>query len=131
MIFYYRHRVLVVNNVCCLIFIIVVSSSPIISNFHRPSSVALSYFIGCLLNDVYIFESFHLSLHHLVANYVKNVDERGRNIMCVCTLPSLLVFLIIDEKTRNSSYFCMIKISVFSNHYLFSGFRPLPKHIHR
>ena len=56
--FYYRHLVLVVNNVCCLIFIIVLSSSPIITNFHRPSSKALSYFIGCILNDVYVFESF-------------------------------------------------------------------------
>ena len=32
------------------------------------------------LND-YVFERF-LCLHHFVANYVKNVDERGRNIMC-------------------------------------------------
>ena len=59
--------ILVVNNVCFLIFIIVLSSSPNINNFHRPSSVALSYFIGCFLNDVYVFESF-LYLHHLVAN---------------------------------------------------------------
>ena len=65
--FYYRLRVLVVNNVCDLIFIIVLSISPIFNNFYRPSSVALLYFIGCLLNDVYVFESF-LSLHHLVAN---------------------------------------------------------------
>ena len=65
--FYYKHRVLVVISVCCLIFIIVLSSNPIINEFHRPSSVALLYYIGCLLNDVYVFESF-LSLHHLVAN---------------------------------------------------------------
>ena len=61
-----------------------------INNFLWPFSVALLYFIGCLLNDVYVIESF-LSLHHLVASYVKNVDERGRNIMCVRTLPSRLV----------------------------------------
>ena len=59
--------VLVVNNCCYLIFIFVFSSIPVINNLHRPSSVALLYFIGCLLNDVYVFESF-LSLHDLVAN---------------------------------------------------------------
>ena len=63
---YFRHRVLVVNNVCCLIFFIVFSSL-FINNFHRPSSVALFYFIGCLLIEMYVFESF-LSLHHLFAN---------------------------------------------------------------
>ena len=76
---------MVVNIVCCLDFLIVLSSSPI-NNFRWHSSVALSHFIGCLYNDVYDFECF-LSLHHLVANYVKNVDERGLNIMCVRTLP--------------------------------------------
>ena len=49
------------------VFIFVPSSSPIIKYFHEPSSVAFSYCIGCLLNDVYVFESC-LSLHHLVAN---------------------------------------------------------------
>ena len=79
-------------NVYCSILIIIFSSSSFINNFHRPSSVALSYFIACLLNDGYVFKSF-LSLHHLVANYVNNVDERGRNIVCVRTLPSrLLIF---------------------------------------
>ena len=63
-----------------LLFIIVLSSSSIIKNVHRPSKVALFYFIGCLWNDMYVFESF-LSLHHLLANLVKNVDERGRNIV--------------------------------------------------
>ena len=32
-----------------------------------------------------------LSVPHLVDNYAKNVDERGRNIMCERTLPSVLV----------------------------------------
>ena len=68
----------VVGNL--LLFIIVLSSSSIIKNVHRPSRVALLYFIGCLWNDMFVFESF-LSLHHLLANLVKNVDERGRNIV--------------------------------------------------
>ena len=67
----------VVGNL--LLFIIVLSSSSIIKNLHRPSRVALLYLIGCLWNDMYVFGSF-LSLHHLLANLVKN-DERGRNIV--------------------------------------------------
>ena len=46
----------VVGNL--LLFIIVLSSSSIIKNVHRPSRVALLYFIGCLWNDMYVFESF-------------------------------------------------------------------------
>ena len=64
---YYRNRVFVVTNVCCLIFSIVLSSNHIINNVHRPSRVALLYSIGCLWNNLYVFESF-LSLHHLEAN---------------------------------------------------------------
>ena len=71
-------------------FLIVFSGSPIINNVHWPPGMALLYSIGCLLNDMYVFESF-LPLHFLVANKVKNVDERGRNLMCVRTLPSILV----------------------------------------
>ena len=67
MFFFIRHRVLIANNVCCLIFIIAFSSSPIIKTFYRPSSQTLLYSIGCLFNDMYVFESF-LSLRHLVAN---------------------------------------------------------------
>ena len=87
---------LVVNNVFCFIFIFVLSSSHIINNVHRPSRVALFYSIGCLWNDMYVFESF-LSVHHLVANYAKNVDERGQNLMCVRTLPSLLVEFVLKQ----------------------------------
>ena len=43
-----------------VLFIIVCSNSPIINNVHRPSSVALLYSIGCLLNDMYIFKVFYL-----------------------------------------------------------------------
>ena len=47
-------------------------------------------------------ESF-LSLHHLVDNYAKIVDERGRNMMCVRTLPSLLsVFRALSTYTRDT-----------------------------
>ena len=54
-------------SVCCWMFIIVLSSNPNVDNVHRRSSVSLLYSIGCLLNDMYVFE-FFLSLHHLVAN---------------------------------------------------------------
>ena len=53
--FYCRHQVVVVNNVYFLNFIVFFSSS-IIKNFHWPSSVALLYSIGCLLNDMYVFD---------------------------------------------------------------------------
>ena len=90
--FYLLYLVLVVNACYLKFFLfIVLSSSPIINNVHQPSRVALLFFIGCLWNDMYVFESF-LSLHHLVANLVKNVDERGRNIMCVRSLPSRFFF---------------------------------------
>ena len=36
---------------------------------------------------------------HLVENYSKNVDERGRNFICERTLPSLLVFFQTLNKT--------------------------------
>ena len=32
-----------------------------------------------------------LSVPHLVDNFAKIVDKRGRNLICGCTLPSLLV----------------------------------------
>ena len=70
-------------------FIIVLSSSPI-DNVHRPSSVAFLFFIGCLLNDMYVFEIFYSSFGSQLS---RNVDERGRNLMCVRTLPSLPVQL--------------------------------------
>ena len=67
-----------------LIFLIVFSSN-------RTFEVALISSITGLLNNIYVFKIF-LSLPHLVANEVKNVDELGRNIMCDRTLHSLLVF---------------------------------------
>ena len=83
------HRVLVVINVCYLILIIVYSRSPN-SKFHRPTKVVLFDSFSGLFSNTYVFVNF-LSGFHLVANYVKNVDELGRNIICVCTLPDLLV----------------------------------------
>ena len=94
MIFYnYRHLILVVKNVCYLIFIFVFSSGPLINNFHRPANVALYCFIGCLFNDVYVFECF-LS-PSFGSQLSQDVNERVRNIMCVRTIPSLVVSFII------------------------------------
>ena len=72
---------MVVNNVCCLIFIIVLCSSPIIKNVCIPL-VAMEGWV--------CFWKFSISAS-FGSHEVKNVDERGRNLMCVCTLPSLLV----------------------------------------
>ena len=52
-------------------FFFVFPSKLITNNFHWPSGIALFYSIGCLLNDMYVFESF-LSLHRLV----NNVDDQ-------------------------------------------------------
>ena len=38
-----------------------------------------------------------LSVPHLLDNYVKIVDEWGRNLMCNHTLPSLFVILYISS----------------------------------
>ena len=42
-----------------------------------------------------------LSVPHLVDNYAKIVDERGRNLMCDRTLPSLLV--VLQQRARTAS----------------------------
>ena len=66
------------------------------------------------LQNTWAFGGF-LFVPHLVDNYAKNVDERGRNIMCERTLPSFLVmkliFLVIEVEgnpiwpwNKNSTY---------------------------
>ena len=44
-------------------------------------------FLGFAKTNFWVF----LSVPHLVDNYAKIVDERGRNLMCDRTLPSRLV----------------------------------------
>ena len=46
-------------------------------------------FLGFAENNFWVF----LSVPHLVDNYAKIVDGRGRNLMCHCTLPSRLVLI--------------------------------------
>ena len=58
-------------------FFVFFSSSRIHNGFHRPSIVAFWFPICSLLKDMYVFQSFRF---HLVANWAKSVDERGRNI---------------------------------------------------
>ena len=87
--FCYRHRIWVVINVSFWFFDCFFSS-PIKNNFYLPSNLASFDSTSGLLKDMIVFGRF-LSLPLSVANYVKNVDEWGRNIMCVSTLLSLLV----------------------------------------
>ena len=47
-------------------------------------------FLGIAKNNFWVL----LSVPHLVDNYAKFVDGRGRNLMCHRTLPSRLVFFI-------------------------------------
>ena len=52
----------------------------------------LSVHTYCFFKSTWISGGF-LSVPHLVDFYAKNVDERGRNFMCKCTLLSFLVVL--------------------------------------
>ena len=47
-------------------------------------------FLGFAKNNFWVF----LSVPHLVDNYAKIVDGRGRNLMCHRTLPSHLVEIL-------------------------------------
>ena len=48
---------------------------------------------------------YFFSIPHLVDNYVKNEDERGRKLMCERTLPSLLVFFLFERVLNCSKIF--------------------------
>ena len=49
-------------------------------------------FLGFAKNNFWVF----LSVPHLVDNYAKIADRRGRNLMCHCTLPSRLVLFAYE-----------------------------------
>ena len=50
-----------------------------------------------------------LSVPHLVDNYAKIVDERGRNLMCNRKLPSLLVDFLLLEFESDFSHAVVVK----------------------
>ena len=105
-----------VINVCNLIFIIAFSSSLINNRFHRPSSVALWYPICSLLNDI-CFWKFLLSFGTQLSQL--SVGELGRNIACLRTLTSLVVWskhhlllkLLIVQKVSNPGWPFLATIS--------------------
>ena len=105
------HNVFDVINVfcCCLILLFVLTSFLNIGISHQSNASffsQLSYLLWRLSFRSYtnfFFEKYlnfccFLSVPHLVDNYAKIVVERGRNLMCDCTLPSVLV-LHITVKT--------------------------------
>ena len=53
--------------------------------------------------EKYLIFGVFLSVPHLVDNYAKIVDERGRNLICDCTLPTFLVFLKVEFRYGFSS----------------------------
>ena len=72
-----------------------------------------SAFLGFPKNNFWVF----LSVLHLVDNYAKIVDARGRNLMCHRTLPSRLVlpyshFLRLENERRDLSYHSVAKLSL-------------------
>ena len=76
-------------------------------NFYSTELFALEAilsFIQNFLKNTWAFLGFakynfwvFLSVPHLVDNYAKIVDGRGRNLMCHCTLPSRLVEMFSIE----------------------------------
>ena len=65
-------------------------------------------FLGFAKNIFWVF----LSVPHLVDNYAKIVDGRGRNLMCHCTLPSRLFWLIFNLKLSKN---CFLRLSTYLN----------------
>ena len=72
------------------------------------------FFYTPIFFEKYLIFWVFLSLPHLVDNYVKIVDERGRNLMCDCILPSRLVILY-------SHYSDETRTQVLWSHYQLSG----------
>ena len=107
-VFHNGHKFFDVINVCCcccLILPLVFAHFLNIGISHQSNAsffTPLSYLLWRLSFRSYT--SFFLkntwiccvvlSVPHLVDNYAKIVDERGRNLMCERTLPSRLVWFI-------------------------------------
>ena len=99
---------------CCLILLFVLTRFLIIGISYKAYAsfffTPLSYFI-CFAGYLFVHTPFFfwnylnfwvfLYVPQLVDNYDKIVDERGRNLICGCTLPSLLVYYKIK---LNSCY---------------------------
>ena len=98
------HKIFDEINVCCccLILLFVLTCFLVIGNSHESNTsfvTPLSYLLWRLSFRSYtkcFFEKYlsfwgFLSVPYLADNYAKIVDERGRNLMCDRTLPSLLV----------------------------------------
>ena len=66
----------------------------VLGKFKSPQTKAMQSF-G--MQDK-IFSSSSIEYPHLVDNYAKNVDERGWNFICKCTLPSVLVGVTSNTK---------------------------------
>ena len=64
-------------------------------------------FLGFAKNNFWVF----LSVPHLVDNYAKIVDGRGRNLMCHRTLPSRLV-CFCNSKSFLQLYIVLLWISI-------------------
>ena len=101
----------VINFCCCLILPFVFPRFLNIGISHQsnaPFFTQLSYLLLRLSFRSYasFFEKYlnfciFLSVLHLVDNYAKILDERGRNLMCDRTLPSLLVFSQLILRRRH------------------------------
>ena len=76
-----------------MIFIIVLSCSPIINIFHWRSSVDWLYFIGCILNDVFL-KICHYFLLFLSTSGALSVKTGGNRLPVIYKIKSATVFYI-------------------------------------
>ena len=99
---------------CCLILLFVLTRFLDITIFHQSNAsffTPLSYLPWRLSFRSYnnVFEKYLIfwvfqSVAHLVDNYAKIVDERGRNLIGNRTLPSLLVSTAVKRCLRQLYY---------------------------
>ena len=89
------------NNVCCCLILLFVLTRFVLTRLWRLSFCSNTN----ILKKYMSFWGF-LSVPDLVDNYAKIVDERGRNLMCDRTLPSLLV-LCLRLNPHTSTFVCV------------------------
>ena len=102
---------------CCLILLFVLTHFLNNDRSHQFIASCLLYWIICFRGYLFVHTPFFgnylnfwgfLSVPHLVDNYAEIEDERGRNLVCNRTLPSLLVCFCNSLYVRFLSiFFCM------------------------
>ena len=74
----------------------------ILFTFALYSFLSTCYLVSLMDSQNYF--GVFISVPHLVDNNAKIVDERSRNLICDCTLPSLLVYFITNITKYKDTY---------------------------